>query len=95
MLSLQTVPSIRVLVGMAATKNMTFKAALLSNSFLHTLQCRSSSVPCRFRLIEHGLNWINHILHVGALGLLNLLEYDAAKRSACLVGETDSDANPA
>lgn len=66
------------LVGMKAAKTWPLKAALLSNPFLHTLQY-PACVPCRIRLIEHGLNWINHILHAGAQGLLNRLEYEVAK----------------
>jgi len=58
---------------------MTFKSCFVEQSILAHTAVRSLRVPCRIKLIEHGLNWINRILHVGAEGLLNRLEYDAAK----------------
>lgn len=58
---------------------MTFKSCFVEQSILAHTAVSSLRVPCRIRLIEHGLNWINHILHAGAQGLLNRLDCDAAK----------------
>lgn len=67
------------LVGMEAAKNMTFKSCFVEQSILAHTAVPSLRVPCRIRLIEHGLNWINRILHAGAQGPLNRLDYEAAK----------------
>lgn len=48
------------------SKNMTFKSCFVEQSIpAHTAE-PSHHVPSRIRLIEHSLNWINHILHAGA-----------------------------
>ena len=59
--------------------NMTFKSCFVEQSRLAHTAVPSLRVPGRINLIEHVLNWINHNLHVGAPGLLNRLEYHAAK----------------
>lgn len=61
---------------------MTFKSCFVEQSILAHTAVPSVHVPCRISLIEHGLNWINHILHVGAQGPLNGLDYEA-KQSRC------------
>lgn len=58
---------------------MTFKSCFVEQSIPAHTAVPSLRVPCRIRLIEHGLNWINHILHTGAQGPLNRLEYEVAK----------------
>lgn len=58
---------------------MTFKSCFVEQSLLAHTAVPSLCVPCRIRLIEHGLNWINHILRAGAQALLNRLEYEVAK----------------
>lgn len=47
------------------SENMTFKSCFVEQSILAHTAVPSLRVPCRIRLIEHGLNWINHILHAG------------------------------
>lgn len=58
---------------------MTFKSCYVEHSILAHTAVRSVCVPCRIRLIEHGLNWINYILHAGIQSPLNRLDYEAAK----------------
>lgn len=54
--------------GMEAAKNMTFKSCFVEQSILAHIAVPSLCVLCRIRLIEHGLNWINRILHAGTQG---------------------------
>lgn len=49
---------------------MTFKSCFVEQSILAHTAVLGLRVPCRISLIEHGLNWINHISHVGAQGPL-------------------------
>lgn len=63
------------LVSMEAAENMTFKSCFVEQSVPAHIAVPSLRVLCRIRLIEHGLNWINHILHTGAQGPLNCLEF--------------------
>lgn len=72
---------------------MTFKTCFVEQSILAHTAVPSLHVPSRIRLIEHGLNWINHILHAGTQGPLNRLDYKAAKYLA-VVGGTVSNLKP-
>lgn len=58
---------------------MTFKSCFVEQSSLAHIAVPSLHVPCRIRLNEHGLNWINHIMRAGAKCMLNRLEYKVAK----------------
>lgn len=58
---------------------MTFKSCFVEQSILAHSAVPSLHVPSRIRLIKHDLNWIYHILHAGAQGPLNHLDYKAAK----------------
>lgn len=76
---LAKVASYKDLVGHGGSENMTFKSCFVEQSSRAHVAVLSLHVPCRIRLIEHGLNWINHILQAGAKCMLNRLEYEVAK----------------
>lgn len=72
---------------------MTFKSCFVEQSIPAHTAVPSLRVLCRIRLIEHSLNWINHILHAGAQAPLNRLEYEVAKHLG-VVGGAASNQNP-